>query len=100
VNKRQAKKAFKKKYGVNPAQMAKILNKANITEVAEQAVDAIRRFCERLPDLLDEMVKSLRAAVAQINTEQIQEYLRQLQEEQAKTEAGIKEIKEGETWRQ
>ena len=52
MNKRQAKKAFKKKYGYNPGEVLK-----------------------KLPELLDEMAKHFRTIIKQINEEAIEEYL-------------------------
>ena len=57
MNRRQAKKAFKKKCGMNPGEAAKLL-----------------------PEILDGMAKTIRAAVEQIDTEQLTEYLQQYDE--------------------
>ena len=73
MNKRQAKKAFKKKYGYNPGEVLK-----------------------KLPELLDEMAKTIRAAVEQIDTEQLKEYLQRYEEGRNDTAAAIIELKEGE----
>ena len=52
MNKRQAKKAFKKKYGINPSKAAKLLNKLDINKVMQQAAEVINKFAEQLPEKL------------------------------------------------
>lgn len=74
MNKRQAKKAFKRKYGMNPGEAAKLLNEIDITKVMQ-------------------MAKTIRAAVEQIDTEQLKEYLQQYEEGRNDT-AAIIELKE------
>lgn len=74
MNKRQAKKAFKRKYGMNPGEV-------------------INDFAKKLPEILDGMAKTIRAAVEQIDTEQLKEYLQQYEEGRNDT-AAIIELKE------
>lgn len=52
MNKRQVKKAFKKKYGINPSKAAKLLNKLDINKVMQQAAEVINKFAEQLPEKL------------------------------------------------
>lgn len=52
MNKRQAKKAFKKKHGINPSKAAKLLNKLDINKVMQQAAEVINKFAEQLPEKL------------------------------------------------
>ena len=52
MNKRQAKKVFKKKYGINPSKAAKLLNKLDINKVMQQAAEVINKFAEQLPEKL------------------------------------------------
>ena len=73
MNKRQAKKAFKKKYGYNPGEVFK-----------------------KLPELLDEMAKHFRTIIKQINEEAIEEYLQQAERNRNNTAAAVTELKEGE----
>ena len=48
MNKRQAKKAFKKKYGKNPSQLAKDFNSINWDKISEQLHDSLKYVCERI----------------------------------------------------
>lgn len=48
MNKRQAKKAFKKKYGKNPNQWAKDFNQIDWYKIGEQLHESIRYVCERI----------------------------------------------------
>ena len=73
MNKRQAKKAFKKKYGYNPGEVL-----------------------QKLPELLDEMAKHFRTIIKQINEEAIEEYLQQAERNRNNTAAAVTELKEGE----
>lgn len=95
MNKRQAKKAFKKKYGMNPGEAAKLLNEIDFTKVVQQVTEAINDFAKKLPEILDGMAKTIRAAVEQIDTEQLTEYLQQYEEGRNDTAAAIIELKEG-----
>ena len=48
MNRRQAKKAFKKKYGKNPNQLAKDFNSINWDKISEQLHESIKYVCERI----------------------------------------------------
>ena len=96
MNKRQTKKAFKKKYGINPGEAAKLLNEVDFTKVMQQVPEAINEFAKKLPEILDGMAKTIRVAVKQIDTEQLREYLQQYEEGRNDTAAAIIELKEDE----
>lgn len=95
MNKRQAKKAFKKKYGMNPDEAAKLLNEIDFTKIVQQATEAFNDFAKKLPEILDVMAKATKAAVEQNDTEQLKEYLQQYEEGRNDTAAAIIELKEG-----
>lgn len=95
MNKRQAKKAFKKKYGMKPGEAAKLLNEKDFTKVMQQVTEAINDLVKKLPEILDGMAKTIRVAVEQIDTEQLTEYLQQYEEGRNDTAAAIIELKEG-----
>lgn len=76
MNKRQAKKQFKKKYGVNPDRMSTILEK--------ELPKAIEDFHKRLPDIINEMCQTMKAAfealqekLQEMNSEEFKEFLLQ-----------------------
>lgn len=66
MNKRQAKKAFKKAYGISPKQFAKVANdfsKVDWVRVGELASDSIKiiseemkRLSARLPEIMQEIL--------------------------------------------
>ena len=66
MNKRQAKKAFKKVYGISPKQFAKVANdfsKVDWVRVGELASDSIKiiseeikRLSARLPEIMQEIL--------------------------------------------
>lgn len=77
MNRRQAKKQFKKKYGVNPNKMYKIIEK--------ELPQVIEDFCKRLPDLMNEICRTLNDAfmclqekIQEMNSEEFKEFLRQV----------------------
>lgn len=87
MNKRQAKKAFKKRYGVNPNQMCKLFEK--------ELPSAIKVLTERLPDIINEWHKALVAAVEtlqekmrEMNSEEFKEFLRQMSTQKEQDEGG------------
>ena len=90
MNKRQAKKAFKKKYGVNPNQACKAFT--------EQLPSAIKVITERLPDLVNEWVKAvsvlsetLRETLREMNSEEVKEFkefMRQMSTQKEQDEGG------------
>ena len=87
MNKRQAKKAFKKKYGVNPNQVCKAFT--------EQLPSAIKVITERLLDLVNEWVKALsvlsetlREKLHEMNSEEFKEFLRQMSTQKEQDEGG------------
>ena len=59
MNKRQAKKAFKKKYGMNPGEAAKLLNETDFTKVMQQVTEAINDFAKKLPEILQKRHRKL-----------------------------------------
>ena len=62
MNKRQAKKAFKRKYGMNPEEAAKLLNEIDITKVMQQVTEVINDFAKKLPEILDGMAKNYKGS--------------------------------------
>ncbi len=64
-------------------------------EYMQQVTEAINDFAKKLPEILDGMAKTIRAAVEQIDTEQLKEYLQQYEEGRNDTAAAIIELKEG-----
>ena len=76
MNKRQAKKQFKKKHGVNPDRMTTILEK--------ELPKVIEDFRKRLPDIINEMRQTMKAAfealqekLQEMNSEEFKEFLQQ-----------------------
>ena len=59
MNKRQAKKAFKKKYGVNPNQLAKKLTTADFAKAIQGVTESILKFAEELPRILQDITDVL-----------------------------------------
>ena len=67
MNKRQAKKAFKKVYGISPKQFAKVANDfsrvdwARIGELASDSIKIIseemKRLSARLPEIMQEILE-------------------------------------------
>nr|DAV98911.1 MAG TPA: hypothetical protein [Caudoviricetes sp.] len=78
---------------MNPGEAAKLLNEIDITKVMQQVTEVINDFAKKLPEILDGMAKTIRAAVEQIDTEQLKEYLQQYEEGRNDT-AAIIELKE------
>ena len=85
MNKRQAKKAFKKRYGMNPNQMCKYFEK--------ELPSAIKVLTERLPDIINEWHKTLIAAIEtlqekirEMNSEEFKEFLRQMSTQEKQDE--------------
>ena len=77
MNRRQAKKQFKKKYGVNPNKMYQIIEK--------ELPQVIEDFCKRLPDLMNEICRTLNDAfmclqekTQEMNSEEFKEFLQQV----------------------
>lgn len=77
MNRRQAKKQFKKKYGVNPNKMYQIIEK--------ELPQVIEDFCKRLPDLMNEICRTLNDAfmclqekIQEMNSEEFKEFLQQV----------------------
>ena len=90
MNKRQAKKQFKKKYGVNPDRMSTILEKE-----LPKVIEVIR---ERLPDIINEMCQTMKAAVEdlqeklrEMNSEEFKEFLQRVSESQKKLAIRLRE---------
>lgn len=54
MNKRQAKKAFKKKYGMNPGEAAKILNKLDINKIVQQIAEAFNKIVQQTAVILQQ----------------------------------------------
>lgn len=78
MNKRQAKKAFKKKYGVNPNQASKELLKAlekmdmdkimyNVCEGIRKAMNLFADFMEEAPQIIAEQLDILTERVREYN---------------------------------
>lgn len=54
MNKRQAKKAFKKKYGMNQGEAAKILNKLDINKIVQQIAEAFNKIAQQTAEILQQ----------------------------------------------
>lgn len=87
MNKRQAKKQFKKRYGMNPNQMCKFFEK--------ELPSAIKVLTERLPDIINEWHKTLIATIEmlqekirEMNSEEFKEFLRQMSTQEKQDEGG------------
>lgn len=53
MNKRQAKKKFKKKYGMNPEQVCKIISGFDWGEIANKLTEAI----SKLPEMIEKYIE-------------------------------------------
>ena len=84
MNKRQAKKAFKKKYGMNPGEAAKILNKLDINKIVQQIAEAFNKIAQQIAEAFNKIAQ------------QTAEILQQHKEERNNTTVTIIEMKEGE----
>ena len=54
MNKRQSKKAFKKKYGINPEQAVKILFELDIEGMINKLTEAIAKLPKAISDYIEE----------------------------------------------
>ena len=59
MNKRQAKKQFKKRYGCNPNQLAKTLNEIDFTEVAKRIGKALQQVANGLNRMAQDIAQRM-----------------------------------------
>lgn len=90
MNKRQAKKAFKKKYGMTPKQAQqlfdKVYNEAAPTLI-QHLCDGINDIFKQLSDALPDIIESINSVFAQLG-ERLQdpEFVEALKQQQQDTE--------------
>lgn len=82
MNRRQAKKAFKKKYGVNPAQFDRDLDKLTLTVQSIDWAAIGRAMAETIQTTVKAAAEAINNAVEYIKTPEFQEALRKYKEEQ------------------
>ena len=91
MNKRQAKKAFKKKYGVNPNELAKNISKIDIPGLMDKiATAAVKAF-----ELMAQWAKEVNERITEIGLEatktELEEKMAKLAEQKEGSANGSKE---------
>lgn len=83
MNKRQAKKAFKKKYGVNPNKAEELLQQMDWQEIGLRVAESVNETMRQLAECLVEFAEWLPTAL-----EELTEELQRRQEESEKYKRG------------
>lgn len=92
MNKRQAKKQFKKRYGYNPNQLAKTLNEIDFTEVAKRIGEALQQVADGLNRIAQDIAQRMNE-IELPRTEKYKMIMDELREQY--TEESDNECKEG-----
>lgn len=90
MNKRQAKKAFKKKYGMTPKQAQQLFDKVYneaVPTLTQHLCDGINDALKQLFDALPGIIESINSVIAQLG-ERLQdpEFVEALKQQQQDTE--------------